>query len=118
MRLRPKRMRFAATMAGLEPAVGISSYQRLEAVGESVHSLAEEGVPELANIDIQVITAPSVRLDVEVDRKSLAETVAALKPRMLILDPRRRAGRSRPCGSLRRARCGSPRSSGWARICG
>jgi hypothetical protein len=42
---------------------------------------------ELAEIDIQVITAPSVRLDVEVDRKSLAETVAALRPRLLILDP-------------------------------
>ena len=42
---------------------------------------------ELPDIDIQVITAPSVRLDVEMDRKSLAETVAALKPRLLILDP-------------------------------
>ena len=42
---------------------------------------------ELAEIDIQVITAPSVRLDVEADRKSLAETVAALTPRLLILDP-------------------------------
>jgi hypothetical protein len=42
---------------------------------------------ELADIDIQVITAPSVRLDLEVDRKSLAETVAALRPRLLILDP-------------------------------
>ena len=42
---------------------------------------------KLADIDIQVITAPSVRLDVEADRKSLAETVAALKPRLLILDP-------------------------------
>jgi len=42
---------------------------------------------KLADIDIQVITAPSVRLDLEVDRKSLAETVAALQPRLLILDP-------------------------------
>lgn len=42
---------------------------------------------KLADIDIQVITAPSVRLDLEMDRKSLAETVAALKPRLLILDP-------------------------------
>lgn len=42
---------------------------------------------KLADIDIKVITAPSVRLDVEVDRKSLAETVAALRPRLLILDP-------------------------------
>lgn len=42
---------------------------------------------ELAGIDIQVITAPSVRLDLEVDRRSLAETVASLQPRLLILDP-------------------------------
>jgi RecA-family ATPase len=42
---------------------------------------------KLADIDIQVITASSVRLDLEVDRKSLAETVAALRPRLLVLDP-------------------------------
>jgi AAA domain len=41
----------------------------------------------LADLDVQVITAPSVRLDVDLDRKSLAETVAALQPRLLILDP-------------------------------
>ena len=42
---------------------------------------------KLADIDIQVITAPSVRLDLDADRKSLAETVALLQPRLLILDP-------------------------------
>ena len=42
---------------------------------------------KLADIDLQVITAPSVRLDLEVDRESLSETVAALQPRLLILDP-------------------------------
>jgi AAA domain len=41
----------------------------------------------LADLDIQVITAPSVRLDLDADRRSLAETVASLKPRLLILDP-------------------------------
>jgi hypothetical protein len=41
----------------------------------------------LADLDVQVITAPSVRLDVDLDRRSLAETVAALQPRLLILDP-------------------------------
>jgi hypothetical protein len=41
----------------------------------------------LADLDVQVITAPSVRLDVELDRKNLAETVAKLAPRLLILDP-------------------------------
>lgn len=41
----------------------------------------------LANLDIQVITSPSVRLDLDADRKSLAKTVASLQPRLLILDP-------------------------------
>jgi len=42
---------------------------------------------DLAELDVQVITAPSLRLDLEADRASLDETVARLKPRLLILDP-------------------------------
>jgi hypothetical protein len=42
---------------------------------------------DLTELDIQVITAPSLRLDLEADRRSLADTVANLKPRLLILDP-------------------------------
>jgi hypothetical protein len=41
----------------------------------------------LADLDVQVITAPSLRLDLETDRVRLDETVARLKPRLLILDP-------------------------------
>src|SRR6202162_4498686 len=41
----------------------------------------------LAELDVQVITAPSLRLDLEADRARLEETVAALKPRLLILAP-------------------------------
>jgi hypothetical protein len=41
----------------------------------------------LAELDVQVITAPSLRLDLEVDRASLDETVARLPPRLLVLDP-------------------------------
>ncbi len=41
----------------------------------------------LADLDIPVITAPSVRLDLDADRRSLQETVAKLQPRLLILDP-------------------------------
>ena len=41
----------------------------------------------LANLDIQVITATALRLDLEVDRRNLAETVDRLRPRLLILDP-------------------------------
>ena len=42
---------------------------------------------ELADLDVQVITAPALRLDQKDDRERLAETVAALRPRLLVLDP-------------------------------
>src|ERR1700740_2253627 len=41
----------------------------------------------LADLDVQVITAPTVRLDLEADRRSLDQTVAKLQPRLLVLDP-------------------------------
>jgi hypothetical protein len=42
---------------------------------------------DLVDLDVQVITAPSLRLDLDADRASLQETVARLKPRLLVLDP-------------------------------
>src|SRR6185437_6415394 len=42
---------------------------------------------ELKALDVQVITAETLRLDLERDRKLLEQTVAALQPRLLILDP-------------------------------
>src|SRR5215470_15414324 len=42
---------------------------------------------KLADLDIQVITEPTVRLDLEAVRRSLYETVAKLRPRLLVLDP-------------------------------
>jgi hypothetical protein len=41
----------------------------------------------LADLDVQVITAPSLRLDLEADRARLDETIARLQPRLLVLDP-------------------------------
>jgi hypothetical protein len=41
----------------------------------------------LEELDIQVITEPSVRLDLESVRRKLDATVAKLRPRLLILDP-------------------------------
>jgi AAA domain len=41
----------------------------------------------LADLDIQVITAPSLRLDLDADRRNLQQTVATLRPRLIILDP-------------------------------
>jgi hypothetical protein len=44
------------------------------------------GEPWVSN-DIQVITAPTLRLDLEADRRSLAQTIDHIRPRLLILDP-------------------------------
>ena len=41
----------------------------------------------LIDLDVQVITAPSLRLDLDADRTRLEETIARMKPRLLILDP-------------------------------
>lgn len=42
---------------------------------------------ELEQIDIHVITAPTLRLDTTNDQRRLAETVAELRPTLLLLDP-------------------------------
>jgi RecA-family ATPase len=41
----------------------------------------------IADLDVQVITAPTLRLDLAADRANLDETIAKLKPRLLVLDP-------------------------------
>ena len=51
-----------------------------------------EGICAAANLDLQtlpieVITAPSLRLDLESDRQLLTNTVQSLEPILLILDP-------------------------------
>lgn len=42
---------------------------------------------QLADLDLQVITAPTVRLDLDIDRNHLEDTVRVLRPALLILDP-------------------------------
>ena len=41
----------------------------------------------LEDLDLQVITAPTLRLDVESDRNRLDDTVRVLRPALLVLDP-------------------------------
>jgi RecA-family ATPase len=59
----------------------------LHVVRQRLAGIARAAGRALADLDIQVITAPSVRLDVERDRDALAETVAKLQPKLLVLDP-------------------------------
>ncbi len=59
----------------------------LHVVRHRLEGICRAAGAALANVDVQVITAPSVRLDLESDRKALADTIVELQPRLLVLDP-------------------------------
>jgi hypothetical protein len=59
----------------------------LHVVRRRLDGIAAAVSARLADLDIQVITAPTLRLDLDADRRSLAETVDRLRPRLLVLDP-------------------------------
>ncbi len=59
----------------------------LHVVRQRLAGIAAAAGRDLADLDIHVITAPSVRLDVERDRDALVETVVELSPKLLVLDP-------------------------------
>lgn len=59
----------------------------LDVVRRRIAGICRAAGVDLGLLDVQVITAPSLRLDHERDRERLAETVAALGPRLLVLDP-------------------------------
>jgi len=59
----------------------------LDVVRRRFEGICRAAGVELAELDVQVITAPALRLDQKDDRERLAETVAALRPRLLVLDP-------------------------------
>ena len=59
----------------------------LHVVRERLDGIATAASTCLDALPIHVITAPVVRLDVERDRTALRDTVASLRPRLLVLDP-------------------------------
>lgn len=58
-----------------------------EIVRRRLEGIAAAAGVSLRDLDIQVITVPTLRLDLPADRVSLKQTVAQLRPRLLILDP-------------------------------
>lgn len=71
----------------------------------------------LADLDLQVITAPSIRLDVETDRDRLEQTVATLRPTMLVLDPFVRLHRKPLACALRcELLLCNPSSAAWRKV--
>ena len=81
----PCLRRFAVPRAGR--VLLFAAEDALHIVRRRLEAIAAAASVALANLDIQVITAPTVRLDLDADRRNLAETVARLQPRLLILDP-------------------------------
>jgi hypothetical protein len=59
----------------------------LHVVRARLVGIAEAAGVAFETLDIQVITAPTVRLDLPEDQHRLRETVALLRPTLLVLDP-------------------------------
>lgn len=58
-----------------------------DAVKQRLVGLCRHRGVDLADVPLDVITAPSLRLDLERDRARLHETLRLSRPRMLLLDP-------------------------------
>ena len=59
----------------------------LGVVRERLQAICHHRGIDFESLAIDVITAPSLRLDIQRDRILLADTVAHIKPRLLLLDP-------------------------------
>jgi len=77
--------RFPVTRAGR--VLLYAAEDALHVVRRRLEGICAAAGVALRDLDVQVITAPTVRLDLEADRSSLDETVAKLGPRLLVLDP-------------------------------
>jgi hypothetical protein len=69
------------------PVLLFAAEDSLSAVRKRLSGIALAAGVELEALDIHVIVAPVVRLDVELDQRRLEETVRALRPVLLVLDP-------------------------------
>jgi len=81
----PCLRRFAVPQAGR--VLLFAAEDALHIVRRRLEGICAAAGLALADLDIQVITSPALRLDLEADRRNLADTVATLQPRLLILDP-------------------------------
>ena len=59
----------------------------LHVVRQRLEGIARAAGVDFQSLDIHVITAPVLRLDHVADQQRLTETIAAIQPRLLVLDP-------------------------------
>lgn len=69
------------------PALVFLAEDALHCVKERLVSLCAHRSLSLQALDVHVITAPTLRLDRSADIQRLDNTIAAIKPRLLLLDP-------------------------------
>lgn len=69
------------------PVLLFAAEDSLSVVRQRLAGIAAAARIELEALDIHVIVAPVVRLDVELDQRRLEETVSTLRPVLLVLDP-------------------------------
>jgi RecA-family ATPase len=77
--------RYAVPEAG--PVLVYLAEDALPVVRERVAGMARHRGLELAEVEIHVITAPTLRLDRDPHRRQLFETAKRLRPRLVLLDP-------------------------------
>jgi hypothetical protein len=69
------------------PALIFLAEDALPAVRTRIEALCTHRQIHISSLDLYVITAPSLRLDLKQDQQRLKATLAAFKPRLLLLDP-------------------------------
>jgi hypothetical protein len=69
------------------PVVAYLAEDALAMVRARIESVCEARGVSLATLDLNVITAPSLRIDREEDQGKLRATVRRLQPKLLLLDP-------------------------------
>jgi hypothetical protein len=77
--------RFPTVQRG--PVLLFAAEDALHIVRSRLEGIAQAAGVSFQQLAIHVITAPTVRIDLEADRKRLRDTVAEIRPRLLVLDP-------------------------------
>lgn len=69
------------------PALVYLAEDSLDQVRRRIEGLCSHRALDIGQLDLHVVTAPSVRLDLQDDQRRLAATLNQLKPALLLLDP-------------------------------
>jgi hypothetical protein len=81
----PCLRRFPVVRRG--PVLLFAAEDALHIVRARLEGIAQAAGVSFEQLAIHVITAPTVRIDLEADRKRLRETVEQIRPTLLVLDP-------------------------------